>query len=176
MKPRYYALLAIIAAAAAGTVLFVTAQRVQTADANLRHIQAETAREKQAMHVLHAEWDYLNRPDRLEALARAHLNMVPPQAGEIVPPKKKAEVAKSEASKSETGKSETEKPETGKSEDVEGAQPPASGSFSPLTGDGGSSGSPPRTDRPAPHNFQSLLDNLNKNPPAAGASHSGDKP
>ena len=83
-KIRVSAILAIVAAVLAGVALFLTAQKVQMAEARLQQLQDNTASEKQSMRVLHAEWDYLNRPDRLEALARDRLNMTPPQAGEVV--------------------------------------------------------------------------------------------
>src|SRR6185436_8343556 len=83
-KNRASAALAIAAAVLAGVSLFWTAQRVQTAESRLQHLQEAAAAEKQAIHVLRAEWDYLNRPERLEALARQHLNMTPPQPGNVV--------------------------------------------------------------------------------------------
>ncbi len=80
-KIRISAVIAIGAAVLSGVALFLTAQKVQTAETRLQLLQDASASEKQSMRVLHAEWDYLNRPDRLEALARDHLNMTPP-AGE----------------------------------------------------------------------------------------------
>jgi len=44
---------------------------------NLRH-------EKETIRVLSVEWDYLNRPQRLEALAKDQLGMVQPSVSEVV--------------------------------------------------------------------------------------------
>ena len=41
---------------------------------------AGIAREQEALHVSRAEWSYLNRPDRLEELARRHLDLRVPTA------------------------------------------------------------------------------------------------
>ena len=73
------ALLALLA----GIALFWTAQRVQLGEAQLRHLQAGAADEQESLRVLRAEWDYLNRPDRIEALARARLGMGPAHAGAV---------------------------------------------------------------------------------------------
>lgn len=42
------------------------------------------AEEHDAIAVLRAEWSHLNRPARLERLARKHLGLVPLSAGQIV--------------------------------------------------------------------------------------------
>jgi len=78
------ALVAIVAAAASGTILFWSSQQVQTAESTLRKLRADVATEKKTIRVLSAEWDYLNRPDRLEELARQYLQMVPPTAKQMV--------------------------------------------------------------------------------------------
>lgn len=41
--------------------------------------------ERQALHVLKAEWAYLNKPERLAALAERHLDLVPLAADQIIP-------------------------------------------------------------------------------------------
>jgi cell division protein FtsB len=83
-KIRLSAVLAIAAAVLSAVALFLTAQKVQVAEARLQQLQDDAASEKKSLHVLHAEWDYLNRPDRLEALARGRLDMIPPHVGEVV--------------------------------------------------------------------------------------------
>ncbi len=83
-KARVIAAAAIAAAVLSGVALFWTAQRVQTAEMKVRQLDEASASEQQALHVLRAEWDYLNRPDRLEALARQNLSMSAPQPGEVV--------------------------------------------------------------------------------------------
>jgi hypothetical protein len=72
MKLRLSTILSLALAAGAGFILFQTSQNVQQAESNLRNIQTALAKEQDAMRVLETEWDYLNRPDRLEELARQH--------------------------------------------------------------------------------------------------------
>lgn len=61
--------------------LFWTSQSVQVKERDLKKMQKELAREKDALRVLTLEWDYLNRPERLEKLAHEQLGMVLPKNG-----------------------------------------------------------------------------------------------
>lgn len=72
--------LAIVAAMA----LFWTSQTVQKAEDRLERVRHDLARERESLHVLHAEWDYLNRPERIEALARKYLKMEPAGASTLI--------------------------------------------------------------------------------------------
>lgn len=62
-------------AVAAGALLFWTSQSVQQSENRLRELRQAVMSEQQAIRVLRAEWDYLNRPDRLEFLAAEHLGL-----------------------------------------------------------------------------------------------------
>lgn len=84
MKLRLSTIASLICAAGAGFLLFQTSQNVQDAERNLRQAQASLAKEQEAMRVLEAEWDYLNRPDRIEELARQHLKMHAPTLDTLV--------------------------------------------------------------------------------------------
>ncbi len=84
MSGRLTTFLTLVAAAGAGTLLFWTSQSVRQKEAELARIEAAAARETQAIRVLNAEWDYLNRPERLEKLASEYLKLVPPQPSQIV--------------------------------------------------------------------------------------------
>ncbi len=75
MKIRLSTILSLTLAAGAGFILFQTSQNVQQAENNLHNVQTALAKEQDAMRVLETEWDYLNRPDRLEELARQYLKM-----------------------------------------------------------------------------------------------------
>lgn len=75
---RYTAPFFLTVVAGCATFLFWTSQSVQQAQQRLGVMKAELAQERQSMRVLRAEWDYLNRPDRLEALAVRYLDLVPP--------------------------------------------------------------------------------------------------
>lgn len=58
-----------------GFMLFNVSQQVQESERQLKKAQREIAREEEMVRVLRAEWAYLNRPDRLEALAAQYLGM-----------------------------------------------------------------------------------------------------
>jgi hypothetical protein len=73
----------LIAGTAAGALLYWTSQSVQQKEAALKKMQASVAQEQETIRVLHAEWDYLNRPDRLEALATKYLGLARPDAAQL---------------------------------------------------------------------------------------------
>ena len=51
--------------------------QVQGLEQRLAGANREILADEEAIHVLKAEWSYLNEPDRIEALARKYLAMVP---------------------------------------------------------------------------------------------------
>ncbi|MCB9978824.1 MAG: hypothetical protein H6862_04375 [Rhodospirillales bacterium] len=69
---------------AAAAALFWTSQTVQKAQDRLEKATHELARESESLHVLRAEWDYLNRPDRIEMLAQKYLGMQPAGTGALI--------------------------------------------------------------------------------------------
>lgn len=77
MRIRLSSIVSLGLAGMAGFMLFQTSQNVQQAEHQLRGLNAQLTKEGEALRVLEAEWDYLNRPDRLEELARQHLKMGP---------------------------------------------------------------------------------------------------
>ncbi|MEQ8817237.1 MAG: hypothetical protein RLO51_23060 [Thalassobaculum sp.] len=60
-----------------GVALFLVKHEVQQREEQLASLHRQILASQEAIHVLEAEWSYLNRPDRLEALVRRHLNLVP---------------------------------------------------------------------------------------------------
>lgn len=83
-KIRLSTVALVVAAALAGIMLFRISERVQTAEDNLARMEEAAAKEAETIRVLRAEWDYLNRPDRLEGLARTHLKMAKPGITQVM--------------------------------------------------------------------------------------------
>lgn len=78
MKIRLSTIAAITAAVVSGTTLFWTSQTVQKQQSVLSALQRTANSERESIRVLRAEWDYLNRPQRLEKIARETLGMEQP--------------------------------------------------------------------------------------------------
>lgn len=74
---RFGALFTLSVAVAAGIGLYHAKYRVMALESELAQVQRHIQRDREAIHVLKAEWSFLNEPDRLAELARRHLEMVP---------------------------------------------------------------------------------------------------
>ncbi len=81
---RLSSLATLLLAAIAGAALFWVSQQVQQLEREQRLSKSNLEQEREAMRVLIAEWDYLNRPDRLEILVSRHLQMVPPMPDNLI--------------------------------------------------------------------------------------------
>jgi hypothetical protein len=77
-------LFSLLLAAVLGVLLFWTSQDVQLKEGELKGLKKELRLEKETIRVLSVEWDYLNRPQRLEELARNQLGMVPTSVKEVI--------------------------------------------------------------------------------------------
>ncbi len=75
---------ALLLALLAGGALFWVSQQVQQTERGQRQLQRIVSQEEEAIRVLNAEWDYLNRPDRLERMANAYLNMAPTRPDDVL--------------------------------------------------------------------------------------------
>lgn len=76
----------ICLAAVVGFGLFHVKYKVQALEEELARLNSEIVQGQEQLHVLHAEWSYLNRPDRLEELNTRFLGlgpMTPKQIGRI---------------------------------------------------------------------------------------------
>lgn len=71
-------------AAILGGLLFQTSQNVQQSEDELGALNAQIEAERETIEVLKTEWEYLNRPQRLEELARKQLKMHTPSSAEIL--------------------------------------------------------------------------------------------
>ena len=73
-----WALLSIFA----GVSMFVLKHQVRSLEGNLQHLERAIVAEQEAIHVLAAEWSYLNQPARLEGLGRRLIGLVPATAAQ----------------------------------------------------------------------------------------------
>ena len=67
-----------------GATSIVIGTEVRDLEDRLAGILRDIAREQEAVHVLRAEWSYLNQPERLDALARRHLGLREPEAAQTM--------------------------------------------------------------------------------------------
>ena len=63
--------------AIAAYALYMVKFSVQNLQREVVVAQHNLEQEKESLHLLNAEWAYLNRPERLRRLSDAHLNLVP---------------------------------------------------------------------------------------------------
>lgn len=77
-------ILLLCVAAGLGALLFRTSQSVQGAEDRLAEFNQAIRQERENIRVLDAEWDYLNRPQRLEELADKYLKVEAPDAAHFV--------------------------------------------------------------------------------------------
>ncbi len=64
-------------ALAIGSGMFILKHEVQALEDELFRLNRAILAEQQAIHVLRAEWSYVNQPQRIEELARRHLELKP---------------------------------------------------------------------------------------------------
>jgi len=74
---RRSTLLWLLAAIIVGCGLYQLKYEVQAKEERLARLNRHIQTEQEAIHVLNAEWAFLNRPDRLAELAGRHLEMNP---------------------------------------------------------------------------------------------------
>lgn len=72
---RLSSMIWVVAVVCAASLLYSVKYRVQSMDEEIASIRAQIAHEKQAIHVLNAEWAFLTRPERIRVLAEKHLDM-----------------------------------------------------------------------------------------------------
>lgn len=81
---RYYQLAMIVVTFAGSVALYALKYDTgKEAAANLR-LRAEIAQEREAIRIFEAEWSLLNQPDRLQKLAKRHLQLAPLLPEQIV--------------------------------------------------------------------------------------------
>ena len=77
-------LLWLALAIVAGAGLFHVSDRVQSLEEELTQVNRDILREQETIHLLHAEWSYLNEPTRLAELTRRHLALAPLSSTQMV--------------------------------------------------------------------------------------------
>jgi len=80
---RPTSLILMVLAAAAGGALFQVAFEVSELDDELALLNRDIRADRNAIHVLRAEWSFLNQPERLEELTRRHLDLLPVTGAQI---------------------------------------------------------------------------------------------
>lgn len=70
-------------AAVVGFGLFQLKHEVQELEDELFRLNRAVLAEQQAIHVLKAEWSYINQPQRLQSLAARHLELQPMQPAQL---------------------------------------------------------------------------------------------
>ncbi|HEX6980354.1 MAG TPA: energy transducer TonB [Alphaproteobacteria bacterium] len=74
---RLTTLIWVALASVVGFGLFQLKHKVQELEDELARLNRAVLAEQQAIHVLKAEWSYINQPQRLEALVLRHLDLQP---------------------------------------------------------------------------------------------------
>ena len=77
-----FVLIALFAAMATG--MFVIKNRVIALENDLERINAKIREDQNALHVLKAEWTYLNDPARIRNLSENHIHMKPLRGEQII--------------------------------------------------------------------------------------------
>lgn len=77
MSLRLNTIICFVCFAIAAYALYMVKFSVQNLQRDVAQTSAQLAQEKESLHLLNAEWAYLNRPDRLRRLSDSHLTMVP---------------------------------------------------------------------------------------------------
>ncbi len=70
-------------AASLGVTLFVVKYQVQDLENELIQVNRDITEERQAIHVLKAEWSHLNEPARLRQLSERYLGLEPVTAKQV---------------------------------------------------------------------------------------------
>jgi hypothetical protein len=70
-------------AGAVGFGLFQLKHKVQELEDEMFRLNRAIVGEQQAIHVLKAEWSYINQPQRLQALASRHLDLQPMKPAQL---------------------------------------------------------------------------------------------
>lgn len=68
-------LMSVLTIAALAFAVFQVENQVKSLNAELAALQGDIRQDRESIHVLEAEWSYLNQPDRLRQMAESHLGL-----------------------------------------------------------------------------------------------------
>ncbi|HIP79479.1 MAG TPA: hypothetical protein EYH07_13595 [Kiloniellaceae bacterium] len=74
----------VLAGSVTALTLFQIKQEVTELEAEIKTVHREILRDQEAIHVLEAEWSYLNNPARIATLAERHLQFGPIPAERVI--------------------------------------------------------------------------------------------
>ena len=74
----------VLAGSVTALTLFQIKQEVTELEAEIKTVHREILRDQEAIHVLEAEWSYLNNPARIATLAERHLQLGPIPAERVI--------------------------------------------------------------------------------------------
>lgn len=83
MIVRPITVVSVLGACAVGLGLYLVSYEVQNLEDDLSRMNRDIAAEREAIHVLKAEWSLLNDPSRLRRLAERYLGLEPVEAKQI---------------------------------------------------------------------------------------------
>jgi len=81
---RFVILCWLVAGSVTALILFQIKQEVRSLEQEITDTQRGILEDQEAVHVLEAEWSYLNGPARIGALAERHLGLAPIPAERVV--------------------------------------------------------------------------------------------
>lgn len=73
----------VVLAGLLGYGLYHLKHEVQALEDELFRLNRQILAEQEAIHVLRAEWSYINQPQRLQALVARHLELQPTKPGQL---------------------------------------------------------------------------------------------
>lgn len=83
MSLRITTLISMVCMAIAAFGLYLVKYSVQDVQRDVAVLEHDLEKERESLHLLNAEWAYLNRPDRLRDLAEKHLALEPLDSRQI---------------------------------------------------------------------------------------------
>lgn len=83
MNFRFTTLISMVCFGIAAFGLYLVKYTVQDVQRDVAALQEDLNKEQESLHLLNAEWAYLNRPERLRALADRHLDLMPLDSRQI---------------------------------------------------------------------------------------------